>query len=386
MEFQDDDNSYRRRLQTNMAYLNRISSILDTKCKYTPGIFFDEKGQELENKIVIISDSQENSVSILKKSGGIKVALNGTDFVSKMYISEDKTRFVYENETLGVKYSFSERDLVDGACERIIVKTVDDTTIRVKYYVKGDYLLIAEFLSQSKGCSDCVAIQNMYVKEMSDSEISRYLDEQMLIGLEYAEDEEHEEDDEYEEIDEYEEDDQEELNYDTQNLDVGELEIDDSIVPEEDDEVNIKTQAREYKLHAYDFPYRVEDFDFDDYMKFERSLEIEEEQADDETICTDYCEFDDTICYISNIENDQYRVYYEEPIDNPDLKSEVIDMIYDTVVIENTEVMDLVECITEIDNDYENAVKLIRIQHEKSLRNKRKKGNPDPSDSGAENR
>ncbi len=372
MDAIENGEKYKWRIDANNAYFRRILSILSTKCKVIPVSFNDKTGKEQESKLIQIADSQNNSVSLSKKKNVIKVALDGTNFVSQLAFSEDGTKYGYQNKLLGVEYYISEREMEDETLERIFSKKIGDIILRAKYYVRGDFVLITEFIQQGADEKSSVALVNTKAKKMNDIELLRYIDEQIEISMEDEFDEEESDIEDAEQNEVYDELDEIAIR-EAHNK---ELEINDT-VSQESDEIVLFTDAINYKICAYDFPYNVDEFDNKDYEKFTKGLinkkvssnkqDNEEEEIEDEIIEEQELEEDD---YYYSSENDHYQVFYKEAIEDPILKNDTINMIYASISIENQEIIDIAESLNEVKDEFEKAERVIR----KYYKNNKSKG------------
>lgn len=347
MDFSFDDNDMIKILETNKAYLARITTILYAKNKCVPVFFWDDNGKELEQKIIQIVDLAECSVSITEGKGITKACLDGTDFKFSFMINDEDGKYTYRNKVLGIDYSYSERELPGEILERVIIKRVGNTTIRVKYYVSEDFIIISEFLQENKQTKKVIAMLNSDLASFkNDNEISSYIMEIISESLEeiYDENSNAFQEEEYPEVETCDE----RISYRED-------------IESEVGEVYYNSRLADYCIKMYDFPCKVQDFDYKDYLEFERNLEggkVEVNIDENSEKVTQSEEIDDG--EFGYYDEDSYRVFYDEEITDKELKESVIANIYTAVSCENQEIMDLVDTIKEIQDEYDKSIEMIR--------------------------
>lgn len=344
MENADLNKPIKRNLKTNEAYLYEISQILLTKYKCFPVQFWDEKGQELDEKTVMIIDSSNKSISISRRNDVWKVSRNGTNFSFSFVLKEDDSTFSYRNKELGVEYSFSERIISDEILERTIIKHAGGLKTRFKCYIRDDMIFIKEFIQNKNGNEHTIAICNTDLAQMeSDIEIAGYILKIIDEHLEEIDDDVNEEEiieESYPEIDE-------EKSEELYRRDI----------ESEYGEVYYDNKRNMIHIVRYDFPKDVHDFDPEKYQEFVEGLQkCDLNKSQNVVIQTDEIDDDEFGLY----DDASYRVFYKEEIEDEELKRQIIDLVYTAVSEENSEVMDLYGELGSIQDEYNEAVNMIR--------------------------
>lgn len=338
-----------KKIKTNEAYIYGISQILFSKSKCFPMQFWDENGQELDQKTVIIVDSSNNNISLAKRDNIIKVSHNGSDFGFSFVLDDENGRFSYKNKLLDIEHTFSERSVLGEVLERTIIKRVGDTKIRIRCYIKDDFIFIREFLQEGKDKSGTIALYNSdFIEMKSDKEIIDYI--QGII------------DEHAEEIDDDTEDIEEEM-YPLVADNSGKVYRED--IESKYGEVYYDNSMNAVPMTRYDLPNRVQDFNYDDYQAFMEEIQrvdrgkicniqdvvIQSEDMDD----AEYGLYDDTA----------YRAYFRDELTDEDDKHEMISLVYEIVSKELQETMDLYEALDTLQDEYDEAVYMIRMFYSK---------------------
>lgn len=346
------DGITQKKIKTNEAYIHGISQVLFSKMKCFPMKFWGENGEELDEKTILICDSSNNAISLTKKGEAYKVSRYGTDFVFSFILKDEKGTFSYRNKKLGIEYAFSERQIMDKdsvgvqALERTIVKNVGDIKIKIRCYVKDDFIFIREFLQEGKDEAETIALYNSELLEMrSDREILDYI--QAIID---ENSEEIEESDDDEEI--------EEEMYPTVSDDSGEIYRTD--IESKYGEVYYDNRYSDMQIARYNFPSGVDDFDYEDYERYLKGLQqvkrdkiqytqnvvIQSEDMDD----PEYGLFDE----------EEYLAYFREKLEDKREKHEFIELLYSIVSEELQTAMDLYKELDCLQDEYLKAQYMIQ--------------------------
>lgn len=353
MDLEAEKDKYIRRLIANQAYLGRISNIFCSKLSCTPVFFWRNNGEEVPHKCIQILDTSCGAVTISEKDTIIKARLDGTNFSIRALYDNVEGKYAYKNDRLGIIYSFSERNIDDDITERILKRRIDDNVTTVRYYVLEDFIIVSDFISETYidgqivDDENKISVRNTDFDDLDDDDkIAEYIRQNVTEG-----------------IDTLNEDDLEELTsqgteeYPDIPDPSASFEPDgeyDELRESEDGEVYYPGANENYKGQYYDLPQEIEDFNPEDYEKFMHNLsdaKVSESQVvQDSMEETQYCVYD----------SDSYSIHYHEETNDEQLREQIIDMIYEVVTRYNVEIIDLIDALAEIDDEFKNAIVMIR--------------------------
>lgn len=402
MQIENED-PYKKSLNANEFYHNRAITRLEARHTCIPVQYFDDNGEELSQKILQIADYEGDSVTIVKKGRIMKLALDGTNFVSSISRAkeQDSKAYMYINKELGVEYRLIEEEIDQGMSICYLAKRVNDVVIAVNYCKAGDYFVVLKARQMDTKSNHTIEMQNKEYSEKDKSKLALYMSEMSSATDELLKESA------IEELKEKYGEDSDEYQLLSENIDELMLNNNEDIEYEEDDESSyglddegeycngvIYYDSKDYTPEAEKddyLPQDVNDFSYSEYIKSnmkainnnvkptsenfredvsvqkENNVTVSEESKKLERLYTEVMStvFD---TMVEEVDTEVFDVYINgQEINKNDAKEDVIMQLYQTVEIEHEEVQDLADSVDEIYNIVESAERIIRENKDKII-------------------
>lgn len=336
------DRSDRKKLTANELYLNECMSILYTKISASGINFFDKDGNVCPTNTLNVESYNHGTITCAMNRNSLRVNYDGTNF-SPIFGVSDNGGFAYKLKPLGIEYTCFNRRLDEVVHEKKILRKVGDSVDFYKYLCCGTFFILLEYSSKDE--NGITMIVNTLAKSYSDSQLISYIQEQMQLAEEIAQIDEIDDDipltdDEVDAIEEAASS-MEDLVEPHKVLrgDFSQKELDEIEAYISDDDGYSDLSVIDYSLadilkdkitdepYVSDYPDKIEDFDYQEYISGIKSGVGEEvvystdDSAKHESK-TDDSDIDDNSEYEGyDDEDSEYDEYDEEPDIDDDLYS-----------------------------------------------------------------
>lgn len=279
----------RKKLTASELYLNECMSILYTKIKAIGFNFFDKDGNVRKNNGLSVENYMHGTLTCIYNPNAIKIQYDGTNF-APIFSIDEKDGFLYKVELLGLEYVCNDRKLNEVVHEKKVVRTVGESADYYRYLSCGTFFILLEHYTKDE--NGITVVTNTKATDYNDNELIEYVQEQMQKAEELeakktddtslTEDETSETN---EDLDEFVEE------HETLDIELSERDLEEIDAYASDEEYEdifeidyalaeiLKDKLTEEPYES-DYPDKIEDFDYQEYIKRIKSVNSDEQKDD----------------------------------------------------------------------------------------------------------
>lgn len=172
----------RKKLTANELYLNECLAILDGKVRAVGFNFFNEDGSLKQVNHFSIESFNHGTITCLCGKNLTQINWDATNF-NPIFVSKDGGNFVYRLKPLGIEYYYSERNLDEVTYEKKVMRKVGSTSEYFKFLLCGSMTILIEYCGVDENGK--ITITNTKTRNYTDEQLIEYMQEQMQIADEF---------------------------------------------------------------------------------------------------------------------------------------------------------------------------------------------------------